>query len=82
MSIYSANGGVASPIAFNDNSITLRHVLALFTPPPAMQGSSAILGTVQLIVSQLRPPFDLQSMWILTQWRSGLTTLDRIHRAG
>jgi len=64
MSIYNASDVAVSPITFKDSSITLRHVLALFTPPPAMQGSSAILGTVQLIVSQLRPPFDLQSTWV------------------
>jgi hypothetical protein len=44
-------GGAASSITFKDSSISLQDVL---TPPPAKQERSAILGTVQLIVSQLR----------------------------
>jgi hypothetical protein len=67
--VYNASHEVVSPITFKDNSISLRDVLALFTPPPGMRGSSAILGTIQLIVSQLRPPFDLQSTWVPAQWR-------------
>ncbi|KIM24813.1 hypothetical protein M408DRAFT_229474 [Serendipita vermifera MAFF 305830] len=49
-----------TPISFPDTSLTLRHVLAIFTPPHDMPGSSTVLGAVQYILSQLQEPFDLQ----------------------
>ncbi|KIM20705.1 hypothetical protein M408DRAFT_124315 [Serendipita vermifera MAFF 305830] len=57
---YQTFNGSVTPISFPDTSLTLRHVLAIFTPPHDMPGGSTILGTVQYILSQLQEPFDLQ----------------------
>jgi hypothetical protein len=59
--IYGARGWLAVPITFTANRVTLGHILNLFKPSSEMKDHTAILGTVQLILSQLREPFDLQS---------------------
>jgi len=48
------------PISFEEPDITLKQLLALFTPPSSMRGGSKILNSVEYVVSQLREPFDLQ----------------------
>jgi len=63
---YASDGALVAPIVFTEASVTLRHILALFTPPEKMPGASSILGTIQLIISQLEEPFDLQRKRFIT----------------
>ena len=62
------------PLRFSENDICLRHLLALFTPPPEMHhaSSSRISTTIQYVISQLSTegPFDLQGMHKLSLYSS------------
>jgi hypothetical protein len=62
---YASDGALVAPIVFTEASVTLGHIQALFTPPEKMPGASSILGTVELIISQLEEPFDLQSKLVI-----------------
>jgi len=60
---YTSGGALVAPIVFTEARVTLGHIQALFTPPEKMKEASSILGTIQLIISQLEEPFDLQRKW-------------------
>jgi hypothetical protein len=62
---YTSHDILAAPLISKESNITARHVLALFTPPAQMKGASSTLGAVQLILTQLGEPFDLQRKWHL-----------------
>jgi len=58
--IYASAGIKSVPLALQQTATRTQHILDFFTPPPYMQGRNAIMSTVQLIISQLQEPFDLQ----------------------
>jgi hypothetical protein len=57
---YASMNRSTLPISFEETEITLKHLLAIFTPPSSMRGGGKILNSVEYIVSQLGEPFDLQ----------------------
>ena len=62
---YASDGALVAPIVLTEASVSLRHIQALFTPPEKIPGASSILCTVQLIISQLDEPFDLQRKQVI-----------------
>ncbi|KAG8834461.1 hypothetical protein FRC17_008683 [Serendipita sp. 399] len=49
-------------IGGREDEVTKAHILALFTPPPAMSGAQRIMTTIQFVLSQLDEIFDLQRL--------------------
>lgn len=48
------------PLGFDETTMTIKQILALFTPPEAFSDHNRILNKIQFIFSQLDEPFDLQ----------------------
>lgn len=59
-SMYASTGATTVPLRFEENTITTRQLLSFFDPPHDMRNRGSIVNTLQLVISQLREPFDLQ----------------------